>query len=300
MGSDNRDYEERFDAGNAAEDIYEGDGPGKGRLAIAAAVLVIAALLSVFASGYMSSPDTYDKTIGKLDDKKATVAKMAAGVTATSVAISAVPSDVGTPIAQELADLSGYFVFIYSAIYIEKYLTTTSGLISFRFLIPIALLLLLLSLFWTGGAMGKLRMLGRNLLIFSLVLWLVVPFSVMISNHIESTFEASINETLEQGEAAREEAAKEKEDKNAVEKFVDGVKEKTTGLSEKFQNFLNNMLDAIAVMIVTACVIPICVLLFMLWVVKMLFGFNLRLPSPRGKGKKLYGKVRSSFDERDD
>lgn len=281
--------------GYEIEKVQE-ESPERGKLYVRIAALVIVAVLSVVVSGMFSSPDTYDGTIGKLDNKKQTVAKMAAGVTAASAAITLVPGDAGTPIAEELADLGGYFVFIYSAIYIEKYLTTTSGLISFRFLIPIALLLMLLGLLRNENAAGRMRSIGRKLLLFSLILWAVVPVSVMISGNIEKTYEDSINESLAKVEAVNEKAEKTEDgDTNLVGGLFGDNEKDTEGIGKKFQDFLNNMLDAIAVMIVTACVIPICVLLFMLWVVKMLFGINLQLPSPKGKGKALHRKARAGI-----
>ncbi len=259
-------------------------------IAKAAALLVIAVLLVVM-SGRMADPATYDGTINSLDDTKATVAKMAAGTTAASAAITMIPGDAGTPIAEQLADFSGYFVFIYSAIYVEKYLTTTGGLIAFRFLLPIALLLLAFFVLRSEGEYAeKARRLGRNLLVFSLVLWLVVPCSVMISKNIEKTYQNSVNETLDQAQLNVEELKEKAEKAESEESLIDSITEKvkgaTTGTLEKFENTLNNMLDAIAVMIVTTCVIPICVLLFLFWVMRMLFGVNVGLPDPRGLGRK--------------
>lgn len=275
------------------EGVIETENSQKGKALILIAVLVIAAALSIFASGYMSSVETYDGTIGKLDESKATVAKMAAGATAMSAGLTVLPGDVATPIADKLADLSGYFIFIYSAIYVEKYLTTTSGLMSFRFLIPIALLLILISVFRSeNDTFKRIRLIGRNLLVFALVLWMVVPLSVMISNNIQKTFDDAFQQELSEVETNND-SDKVSGDDNVVQKILDGAKEKTLEQTEKYQVYLNNMLDRIAVMIVTTCVIPIGVLIFMLWVVKMLFGINLKLPSIRHKGS----MVRQSFKE---
>ena len=47
----------------------------------------------------------------------------------------------------------------------------------------------------------------------------------------------------------------------------------------EFQNSLNKMIEGVAVMIVTTCIIPLCVLILFLWIVKMVTGLNFAVPS---------------------
>ncbi|MEE0960181.1 MAG: hypothetical protein UH654_09150 [Lachnospiraceae bacterium] len=46
-------------------------------------------------------------------------------------------------------------------------------------------------------------------------------------------------------------------------------------LVNKVQNCLNNFVEAIAVMIITSCVIPILVIIFFIWLVKVLLDVDL-------------------------
>ena len=48
--------------------------------------------------------------IQSLDDKKTTALELTAAATAASAAITLIPGDAGTPIADKLADLSSYFL----------------------------------------------------------------------------------------------------------------------------------------------------------------------------------------------
>ena len=92
------------------------------------ALLVIAGIVSAWPLRQVfSSPDTYAATIATLDEKKANVLAMVAASTTASVAITAVPDDVGTPIAEKLMDLSSNLMLITAIIYLEKYLPTISG-----------------------------------------------------------------------------------------------------------------------------------------------------------------------------
>ena len=54
---------------------------------------------------------------------------------------------------------------------------------------------------------------------------------------------------------------------------------------KNLENTLNRFIEAIAVMLVTSCVIPILVLLFFVWLVKLVLGVNITLPQI-GKKKK--------------
>lgn len=80
--------------------------------------------------------------IQSLDDKKTTTLELTAAATAASAAITLIPGDAGTPIADKLADLSSYFLIVVCAIYLEKYLVTITGLAAFKLLIPIGCILL--------------------------------------------------------------------------------------------------------------------------------------------------------------
>ena len=103
--------------------------------------LLLAAVSVFLLTGYAVSPELHAGTIASLDEKKTTVMELTAASTAAAAVVSALPDDTGTPIAEQLADLSGYFLIVLSAIYLEKYLTTLSGYAAFTVLIPLACLI---------------------------------------------------------------------------------------------------------------------------------------------------------------
>ena len=51
----------------------------------------------------------------------------------------------------------------------------------------------------------------------------------------------------------------------------DGVSDTTA----KIQNVLNNFIEALAVMIVTSCLIPILVMIFFVWIIKSMLGMDM-------------------------
>ena len=67
------------------------------------------------------------------------------------------------------------------------------------------------------------------------------------------------------------------------------VKGGVNGQLEKFENTLNRITESIAVLIVTSCAIPIAVLIFFLWLVKLLTGVSIQIPQVK-LSEKLWKK----------
>ena len=254
---------------------------------VAAALLLALALVSFFpVAQKMSQPQTFSHAIESLDKKQETVLELTAASTAASAAITLLPGDAATPIAEKLADLSGYFLIVLCAIFLEKYLLTITAGAAFRVLIPLALALLALSLF---TCRDMLRALSKKLLLFSLAIVLVIPTSVWVSDSIESTYRASINASIESARQATDTIngqAGESTDEDAkaglsgfFSKVTEGVSSTVSTAVEQLKHVLNSFLEALAVMLVTSCLIPVLVLVFFVWFVKLLLGAQ--LPPPR-------------------
>ena len=257
------------------------------------AAAVVLALLSLFLlapSG--ASPEAHADTIQYLDDKKVTVLELAGAATAASVAVSALPGDLATPIAENLADLSSYFLVIVSALFLEKYLVTITGHVAFYYLIPIACGLYVI--FRLSGRQG-FRQIAIRLTAFALAIFFLVPVSVRLSNLVETTYADSIQATIDTAlqaqeeaealEAAEEEAGSEagqedtswlQEKLNSVKETITGVKDTVLGAPEKLEAMLSRFIEAIAVLIVTSCVIPALVLVVFLWLIRLLTGMEVQ------------------------
>ena len=252
------------------------------KLRLAVVPLVIA-FFSVFVlAGVTSSPQFHASTIAALDEKQTTVLELTAASTAASAAITLLPGDTATPIAEKLADLSSGFLLVLCAIYLEKYLLTITGMVTFDFLIPAACVLYLLHLF---GGWEAARVLARKLVIFGLAIVLVIPASVKVSDLIEATYQTSIDAAVE----SAKESAGEVEDESGqltdeteegflsglLSNLTEGISAIGSGISEKVGETVNRLVEALAIMLVTACGIPILVLLFFVWLIKTLFSVDL-------------------------
>ena len=285
---------------------------------IAAVVLLLVAILSVTVIGkYASAPENHQKTIASLDEKKQTVMELTAASTVTSALITLLPGDTATPIAEKMADVSGYLLIVLCAIYLEKYLVTITGYVAFTYLIPAACVLWILNLFFANATVRKL---AAKLAVFGIAIFLVVPASVKISDLIGDTYQAQIEATIEDAKSTQNilensdsgndtgeaeigtgttEAAtantQEKTNsesgsvsnifdwakdafssaKDSVANVVENVTISTEELVQKVENSLNHFIEAVAVMIITSCVIPMLVLLLFFWMVKIVLDVDL-------------------------
>lgn len=264
--------------------------------AVVFAVLVVLALVSMFPlRAVFSTPDTYAKSIETLDRKSDTVLALTAASAATSAAISAVPGDAGTPIAEKLMDLSSDFMIVLAAIYLEKYLLTTLGFVSFGILFPAACTMAALALWVRGRSVASplFARLAAKVALLGVVLVVTVPTSVFVTTSIERTYEISMNQTVADANEVAESAEKaEGDDKEGILGFIQQIPENVANgistVATGARDLVNNFIETLAMMIVTSCIIPVLVLLFFVWAANMILGMHLEVPfkaiGPKRKG----------------
>ncbi len=238
------------------------------KLLILAVLLLLAVVSCIFAADWATSAETHAATLAGIDDKAEQVLLLSSGAALASAAISAVPGDTATPIAEELADFTTYFLLVLCVLYAEKYLVTILGAAAFRVLIPCALALVGVSLFWKKL---ELRQLAVKLAVVGLALFLVVPLSLRVSDMVYRVYEASIRETLDDADTLTEESAGITASSGSAWSIVSSA---AKTFRDKAAEALNRFVEALAVMIVTSCIIPILVLLFFLWVIRQLTGID--------------------------
>lgn len=249
-------------------------------------ILLIISLLSILVvSRIVSAPSFSAATIKSLDDKKATVMKLAVAAAASSTALSLIPGDAAMPIANQIAQLTSYFVIILGAILLEKMLVGVVGYMTFTIIIPAACALGIAYLYIKKDF---LRDLAIKLSLFGIVLFIAIPVSIKVSDLIYDSYQVSIEQTMETAKQNNEYIEEKKkdlaaEDKNWMEKIGDFLSDITSKIGndisamvKKGENTLSVYLDTIAVLIITSCVIPIVVILIFAWIIKILFGFDSR------------------------
>ena len=261
----------------------------KSKTAILVILCILAAILSrTVLSPIVSNPETYKTTIETLDQQKITVTELTVVSATASAAVAAIPGDVTTPIANKIADVSGYLFIIACAILLEKFLLTVLGYISFSFIIPIAFLILAVAIIRN---IETLRIICYKLIIFALIIVSIIPASVKISNLITETHHA--NQLVEQalqlddGSEQTEISTSKENNGGLISKIVSTVKETADSVKNTISNLrstaeaiLSTLFDAIAVLIITTCIIPILVFCSAIWMINLLFGLDIKIPKP--------------------
>lgn len=261
--------------------------------------IVIGIVLFAFAivsftglSKHFSDVDTYTKQIQILDEKKENALELTAASTALSIGITVIPGDVGEPVADKLADLSGYLMFIVAALFTEKCLLTLTGTLAFKFIIPIGLALLGIYLIVTGEpAKNSFTVMVSKIMLVSIAIWAIIPFSLMVTESIDKTIDKSVEIQIEQANEYSEQL--QMSDGEDETSFLNKLKSKIgngiKGVEAKLHANLNGFIEVIAGMIVTTCVIPLGTFALMLWIIKMLMGADIqfRLPKASKLRKKL-------------
>ncbi|MCR5202968.1 MAG: hypothetical protein K6D02_07785 [Lachnospiraceae bacterium] len=276
------------------------------KLVIAIASVVLA-LISIFVFGRIfSDPEFHKKSIKILDSKKDSVMAITGALTVASTALTILPDDIATPVAEQLIDMAGGFAVVLGAVTLEKYLLTILFGVGFYVMIPVGFIINAINQYFNKE---KLKNLFKKFVLFGLAISIAIPLSLFISNQIDKTYKASIDKTVDSAKNAAEDiedisdgtedSGSTSDDEN--NSWWDNVKEKasdlTTGVGEKvkqsvdkIKDTVNKFVEAMVIMIVVNCVIPVLTFLFLIWLIRIFFGIdkspNVTAFIPAGKLKK--------------
>ncbi len=265
--------------------------------------LVVLALLSGFvARPHFADTKTWDSTIEVIDQKKGNVLALTASCVALSAGITALPGDTGTPVAEQLAQLSGNLGIVLAVLYLEKYLLTILWSVGLGILIPSALVLFAVSLGihgrWSTSAV--LRRVATRVLVVAVIGMALVPASVWVSQKVDETYRVSIEQaeqkaadaadatdkSAETSSKSNKKKSEATESKNVLEQLTDGASSLVTSvtsgakqMTDEIVQQVTDLIEGVIVMIVTSCVIPLLVLVAFLWLGHVLLGIDISGPA---------------------
>lgn len=209
---------------------------------IAVTLLIVLLTLSVTVGDkYFSNPEHYSQTLSALDDKEEKVLTLTGSCATAATLLAAVPDDATTPVADEIADLASTFAIVLSVIFIEKYSVTLIGHMAFRYLFPLAILLLI------AGILSNRFFLKRwaiKLGIFGAIVCFIIPFAMDVSGLIENTADYKIEQTIAEAEEISEEISENTDSEgNFFTKVLEKIKGGITGLMDRANDLLENAGD---------------------------------------------------------
>ena len=226
-------------------------------------------------------------SIENLDESRDRVMTFSGATLTASTAISLLPKDWANPLANSLADMNKYFIFIFAIIFLEKLIVIEGIKIAFTYVIPVACGLYIFFLF-----LGKEKMKewAIKIAILGAAIVCVIPFSIDFTQRVSEDYLAYVDETIAEANAGAEKiyeikAVNEEED-TFLEKISDVFVNAYQGVKDLFTYFNNltkRCINSIAIIMVTTFVLPLLTLVFFRWLLKELFSLNLNITVPKIK-----------------
>ena len=250
------------------------------RLAIRILSLLLIAVFSFFAmTAILPETDFIKNSLESVEKSSESVMKFSAATLSASLALSALPDDFATPLADSLADMNFYFVVILVALFLEKLLIGYGIKAAFAIFIPLACLI---GVLFVVTKQTVLKGLAIRLCALGLTVALVVPCSTHITDIIASDLTAYVNETIEETEAGAGKLQDAMEDgdgdKTIFEKLSDLFQAAIRGIADlmlHFQNTIRRCMNSIAILILTNCLMPLLTFFVLKWLLKEILQITL-------------------------
>lgn len=255
-------------------------------LAIKILLLLLAAALSFFVvSAKLPESKFVKESLASVEDSSNTVMKFSAATLSTSLAISALPDDFATPLADNLADMNTYFVAILVVLFLEKILIRYGIKAAFMILIPLACSA---GILFVITKRDILKSLAIRLCVLGLAVAFVVPCSTHLTNIVASDLTEYVNDTIEETEDGSDKLNEAMdggaEDKTIFEKLSDLFQTAINGIADlllHFQNTIRRCMNSIAILILTNCLMPLLTFFILKWMLGELFQIAIPMPPIR-------------------
>lgn len=249
---------------------------------------VVIALLSFFVVARVAeNPENYTKTIASIDEKKEVVTGVTASAAAVSTGLAAIPGDATTPIANQVMSITKSLLIVVCMLVFEKSMLTVFGMLSFRILIPLACLCFAVAYL---ANRPRMRVWAAKLAVFAIVLALIIPFGMKISDKVFEINETEVSSLVTEAENIANDNES-SSDQSWWKSIVNQIENASDNAAEKAKSILNQFIDTVALFIIAYCAVPVIVFLFLLWFIQVLF--NLNVPLPEGVKGKLPHKRKS-------
>ena len=260
------------------------------KMAITILLLCLAAAFSFFfAAEIVAESDFVKEAVESVEESSNTVMRFSAATLATSLAITALPDDFATPLADSLADMNVYFVAILVVLFLEKILILYGVKMAFAIAVPVACAIGILAVLLKRD---MLKGLATRLCILALAVALVVPSSTYITDIVAADLTDYVNETIEEtndGAGKLNEAMTGgAEDKTMFEKLSDLFQTAIRDISDlmlHFQNTIRRCMNSIAIMLLTNCIMPVLTFFVLKWILKETFHVVIPVPDMRRRRK---------------
>ncbi|MBR6677640.1 MAG: hypothetical protein IKL23_02780 [Oscillospiraceae bacterium] len=244
-------------------------------------LLLVAALSFFVATKTIPESDFVKASLESVEQSSNTVMKFSAATLSTSLAISALPDDFATPLAESLTDLNVYFIAILTILFLEKTLILYGIKAAFALLIPLACAA---GILFVAANKRFLKEFAVRLCILALTVAFVVPCSTHLTDHVTADLMVYVNETIqetEDGGNKLNEAMNDSEKSGTLfEKLSDLFQSAIRDISDlmlHFQNTIRRCMNSIAILILANFIMPLLTFFLLKWILKETF--HIALPA---------------------
>lgn len=255
-------------------------------LKVAAAVFISVFSICVLAT-QIGKTGYIQNTLKRLDESRNTVMEFSGATMGSSLALSALPNDFASPLANTLSDMNRYFVLILMALFVEKLIVIEGIKLVFIFGIPIVCICYILSQFgW-----HFFKTFAYKLLIICLSIIFVIPCSTKLVDLVGEDYLAYIEETIEEADSGATKITGEMdstgENTSIFDRLSDAFQNAASGMSDLvsyFKNVIKKSMNSIAILLVETVALPVVVFMFFRWLLKELF--SIQIPDFKMPNKK--------------
>ena len=242
-------------------------------------LLLVAAISFFFVTTWIADTGFIQESLESVEESNQTVMKFSAATLSASLAISALPDDFATPLAESLTDMNGYFIAILIILFLEKILIQYGISLAFIILIPFACIV-------GGLAVITGKRVFRNFAVRLCALGLAVAFVVPCSTHLADYVaadltryvEVTIDETEDGADKMNEAMTSGEDNKTIFEKLSDLFQVAIDGISDlmlHLKNTIRKCMNSIAILLLTNCLMPVLTFFALKWILKELFSMVL-------------------------
>lgn len=253
------------------------------------ALCLIASVSFFFAADKISDTDFIRDSYEAVEESRDTVMKFSAATLSTSLAISALPDDFATPLAENLADMNAYFIAVLAVLFLEKILILYGIKLAFGIAIPLACCAGTLFVILKNNIIKDFAI---RLCVLGLAVAFVVPCSTHITEYVAADLmiyvESTISETEDGADKLHEAMDGGAEDKTIFEKLSELFQTAIRDLSDlllHFQNTIRRCMNSIAILILANFIMPVLTFWILRWILRETFNMMLVVPVPAMRGK---------------
>ena len=205
------------------------------------------------------------ESIESLEKSQETIMTFSGTTIATSVAMSALPDDFASPLAQTISDLNVYFVFMLIIVFVEKLLVVEGIKIALAYVVPAACVLYGIYIL---SKKDVFKDFAKKLLILAIAVITIIPVSTHFTETVCKDYMDYVDQTIEETEAGADEI-------NNSDSIVQNVSNMLT----YFKNVVKKCVNSVAIMIVITFIVPFLVMLLFRWLLKELFALHIPIPN---------------------